>query len=202
MTKRSVALVSSVATLAVLAAAGLVYARMTGLRASASPSAAEEAVARGIRRFAVPAATARRVNPVAVSGALLIEGLAHYADHCASCHAIDGSGNTALGRGLFPKAPDMRGAATQAMTDGELFYVIEQGIRFTGMPGWSTGTADGETASWQLVHVIRHLPRLSAEERATMESLMPRSSEEVRQEIEEEQFLNGGDEPPPSTHVH
>ena len=201
MRPRTAALVGILGTLVVLVAAAIVYARVTGLRASAQPSAVEEAVARGVRRFAVPAAEARRANPVALSDAVLAEGLAHYADHCASCHAIDGSGKTELGRGLFPKAPDMRAGPTQAMTDGELFHVIEHGIRFTGMPGWSTGGA-GETASWQLVHVIRHLPRLSAEERARMETMMPRSPEAIRQEIEEEQFLNGGDEPPASTHSH
>jgi hypothetical protein len=168
----------------------------------------EEAVARGVRRFAVPAADARRLNPVAASEAGLAEGLAHYADHCASCHAIDGSGSTDMGRGFFPKAPDMRAAATQGMTDGELFYVIEHGIRFTGMPAWSTGTPDGETSSWQLVRAIRHLPRLRAAEQEKMEALVPRSPEEIRQEIEEEQFLSGGDEPPPrvrpegGTHSH
>jgi mono/diheme cytochrome c family protein len=191
-----------VGTLAVVAAAGLIYVKASGLRATAVPSAIEASVARGIRRFAVPAPDARRTNPVALSDAGLTEGLAHYADHCASYHAIDGSGSTALGQGLFPKAPDMRGAATQAMTDGELFYVIEHGIRFTGMPGWSTGTADGETGSWQLVHVIRHLPKLTEAERARMESLLPRSAEELRQEIDEEEFLNGGEVPPAGPHSH
>lgn len=208
MSSRTAALIGSVGTLLILAAAGLVYVRTTGLRASAQPSAAEAALARSVRRLAVPAADAGRVNPVAFSDAVLAEGLAHYADHCASCHAIDGSGNTGMGRGLFPKAPDMRGAPTQSMTDGELFYVIEHGIRFTGMPAWSTGSADGEAASWQLVHAIRHLPRLTADERARMEALTPRSPEAVRQEIEEEEFLNGSDASPPTgalpvgTHSH
>ena len=208
MKTRTAVLAGSLGTLAVLAAAGLVYVRATGLRASGQPSSVEETVARGVRRLAVPSAAARRENPVAVSDAVLAEGLAHYADHCASCHAIDGSGSTDMGRGFFPKAPDMRAAATQGMTDGELFYVIEHGIRFTGMPAWSTGTPDGETSSWQLVHAIRHLPRLTAAERETMEALAPRSPEAIRQEIAEEQFLSGGDEPPPvprpegGTHSH
>jgi mono/diheme cytochrome c family protein len=208
MKARTAALVGSAGTLAVLAAAGFGYLRATGLRASGQPSGVEEAVARGIRRLAVPGAAARRANPVALSEAVLAEGLAHYADHCASCHAIDGSGHTDIGRGFFPKAPDMRAAATQAMTDGELFYVIEHGIRFTGMPAWSTGTSEGETSSWQLVHAIRHLPRLTAAEQERMEALVPRSPEEIRQEIEEERFLSGGDEPSPlvrpegGTHSH
>ena len=188
----------SLVTIVLGAAAGLGYVVTTGLRAAPQPSAVEAAIARRVRALAVPRAAAGRVNPVSLSPDLLTEGMAHYADHCASCHAADGSGKTEMGAGLFPKAPDMRESATQQMTDGELFYVIEHGIRFTGMPGWTTGTADGETGSWQLVHVIRHLPKLTAAERARMESLLPRSAEELRQEIDEEEFLNGGDVPPHS----
>lgn len=196
------ALVASVATVVVAIAGGLGYVAVTGLQASPQPSGFEVTVARAVRRFAVPGAMARRTNPVAASPEVLAEGLAHYADHCASCHGLDGGGDTEMGRGLFPKAPDMRAAATQQMSDGELFYVIEHGVRFTGMPAWSTGTGAGEQASWQLVHVIRHLPRLTAEETARMETQTPRSPEAIRQEIEEEDFLNGGGEPPPATHSH
>ena len=120
--------------------------------------------------------------------------MAHYADHCANCHANDGSGDTEMGRGLFPKAPDMRLAGTQELSDGELFYIIEHGIRFTGMPGWSTGTAAGEESTWQLVHFLRRLPRLTAEELEAMKQRNPRSPEESRLEIEEERILNEGAE--------
>ena len=190
----------SLVTMVLGAAAGLGYVVTTGLRAAPQPSAVEAAIARRVRALAVPRAAAGRVNPVSLSPDLLTEGMAHYADHCASCHAADGSGKTEMGAGLFPKAPDMRESATQQMTDGELFYVIEHGIRFTGMPAWSTGTPEGETASWQLVRVIRHLPRLTAEERARIEQLMPRSAEAIRQEIAEEEFLGGG-EPPSAAHA-
>jgi mono/diheme cytochrome c family protein len=119
----------------------------------------------------------------------------HFADHCASCHANDGSGTTALGKGLFPPAPDMRAAATQSLGDGELFYVIEHGIRFTGMPAWGTGGTAGENASWHLVNFIRHLPTLTADELDTMQRMNPRPPAEVRQELDEERFLNPGVEP-------
>jgi mono/diheme cytochrome c family protein len=117
-------------------------------------------------------------------------GLEHFADHCAVCHANDGSGATEMGKGLWPKAPDMRGEQTQRLTDGELFYIIEHGVRFTGMPGWSTG-ASGEESTWQLVHFIRELPHLTAEQLARMQALNPRSPEEIKLELQEEQFLNG-----------
>ncbi len=67
------------------------------------------------------------------------DAIAHWADHYATCHDNDGSGNTSLGKTVYPPAPNMRGGRSQAMTDGELFYVIEHGIPFTGMPAWGNG---------------------------------------------------------------
>jgi mono/diheme cytochrome c family protein len=184
------------------------YVRTTGLTALAQPGVVETRVARAVRRLAVSEAIRNRRNPVPATLEATEDGLAHFADHCASCHGNDGSGDTEMGRGLFPKAPDMRQAATQGLTDGELFYIIENGVRFTGMPGWSTGTPEGEDSTWRLVHFIRHLPDISSDEIRRIEALTPRSPEAVRQEIEEEQFLSGGgDSPPPApststTHEH
>jgi hypothetical protein len=87
----------------------------------------------------------------------------------------------------------MRQAATQDLTDGTLFYVIEHGIRFTGMPAWGTGSADDEKTSWHLVNFIRHLPALTGRELEEMAAMNPRPPAEVRQEIEEERFLSGED---------
>jgi mono/diheme cytochrome c family protein len=188
---------------AALGVSGVVYLRRSGLDSRSQPGAGEVRLARFARRLAIPAAIRERRNPAAAPLATALatlpeataEGMAHFADHCASCHANDGSGDTELGRGLYPRAPDMRAAATQDLSDGELFHVIEHGIRFTGMPAWSTGTAAGEAATWRLVLFIRHLPRLTAPELETMKGLNPRSVDEVRQEIEEERFLNQGVQP-------
>jgi mono/diheme cytochrome c family protein len=125
---------------AIVAISGVIYVRSTGLSARAQPGSIESTLATSARRLSIPANVRTRQNPVPASPEALADGMAHYADHCATCHANDGSGDTEMGRGLFPKAPDMRLAATQELSDGELFYVIENGIRFTGMPAWSTGT--------------------------------------------------------------
>jgi mono/diheme cytochrome c family protein len=178
------------------------YAMATGLDARSHPSALETRLAREVRSLAIPSVIRNRPNPVAASPDVIADGLAHYADHCASCHGNNGDGNTEMGRGLFPKTPDMRQAATQQLTDGELFYIIEHGVRFTGMPGWSTGTETGENATWRLVHFIRRLPQLTQEDLERMETLTPRSPEEIRQQIEEEQFLKGGEAPPSSSSGH
>jgi mono/diheme cytochrome c family protein len=135
-------------------------------------------------------------NPVEPTEAVLSEGLEHYADHCAVCHANNGSGDTDIGRGLYPRAPDMRAAGTQALADGELFSIIENGIRLTGMPAWGTGTPEGERASWALVHFIRRLPRLTDDDIARMEALNPKTSEQWREEEEARRFLAGEDVKP------
>ena len=182
---------------------GGAYLVTTGLSARPQPGTLETFTARAVRGLAIRAHAGSMGNPVASSDEVIAEAREHFADHCAVCHANDGSGNTEMGRGLYPKAPDMRLSATQGLSDAELFYIIENGIRFTGMPGWSTGTKDGETASWHLVHFIRHLPHMTAEEIEQMETLTPMSRKEVLQQIEEEKFLQGGDvASPPSSTTH
>jgi mono/diheme cytochrome c family protein len=174
-----------------------------GLGTRTAPTRAEEVIALSMRRLATPGAVRNRPNPVPRSPAVLKDGLEHFADHCAVCHANNGSGDTPIGRSLYPRAPDMRSERTQRLTDGELFGIIENGVRLTGMPAWGTGTPDGERASWALVHFIRHLPSLSAEEIARMEALNPRSAEEWREEEAARRFLAGEDQPeaaPPDTH--
>ena len=118
---------------------------------------------------------------------------AHWADHCAGCHGNDGSGDAVMGKRTYPPAPDMRLPATQQMTDGELFYVIQNGIRNTAMPGWGGGSEQDEQSSWKLVRFIRHLPQLTWDDKKQMERMNPKSPDEMREEQEEENFLKGGD---------
>ncbi len=194
--------------LVALAVAALVIAFIwigsRGVSAKEEPGRLETTIARTMRRLAIPGSAHDLKNPVPKTPAIIAEGMAHYADHCAACHANDGSGETEVGLGLYPKSPDMRLPATQSLTDGELFYIIENGVRLTGMPAWSTGTQEGRHSTWHLVHFIRELPRLTTEQLDRMKALNPRSPEEIRQEIEEEKFLAGGsDQPtPPSPHKH
>jgi mono/diheme cytochrome c family protein len=144
--------------------------------------------------MAVPSKAKNLKNPVLYSDEVLAEARAHWADHCAFCHANNGSGDTEVGRSLYPKAPDMRKSATQKLTDGELYYTIENGIRLTGMPAWGSG-GDNDEDSWKLVYFIRHLPQMTAEEEQKMESMNPKTPEELQEEQQEEQFLNGGAPP-------
>jgi mono/diheme cytochrome c family protein len=180
------------------------YAAMNlgGFSARTQPSAAERLIARAARHLAIPSRSRAAVNPVPFSPEVWAESRAHFADHCATCHANDGSGQTEMGQNLYPKAPDMRLSPTQDLTDGEIYWIIANGVRLTGMPAW--GRADGEDAdTWKLVHFIRRLKELTPEQLTEMATQNPKTRAELAEELEDEQFLKGEDvSAAPSKHVH
>jgi len=142
-----------------------------GLSARDRPSALEARLARAARALSTPAHVRALRNPLQATPEVLNRARAHWADHCATCHANDGSGDTEIGRNLYPKAPDMRAAATQRLTDGELYSIIQGGIRLSGMPAWGDPGVTDDMESWALVAFIRHLPRIGQEEVREMERL-------------------------------
>ncbi len=187
--KRTAMLLSLIA---VALAIGWISIRGRGFSARERPSAVEKVLARAARRLALPAGAAELPNPVSVSPGVLESALEHFADHCAVCHANDGSGDTAIGRNLYPKAPDMRRDETQSLTDGELFYVISNGVRLNGMPAWGNGRSDEDMESGNLVHFIRHLPDISGSELAQMKGWNPMSPRECAQRTAEAEFVLHG----------
>jgi mono/diheme cytochrome c family protein len=182
---------ASLAAIAALAG-GILLMNARGFSAREQPAAMEEWIARRLRSAALPSDARARANPVPNTPETLAEAREHWADHCAGCHANDGSGDTEMGKHTYPPAPDMRLPATQQMTDGELFYIIENGVRLTAMPAWGAGSHD-EADSWKLVRFIRHLPQVTAAEKKEMEGMNPKSPRDLREEQEEERFLKGED---------
>jgi mono/diheme cytochrome c family protein len=138
-----------------------------GFSAREKPSKLEAFLARHARRISSPSGAREMRNPVSPTDLAIAEARDHFADHCAICHANDGSGKTQINAGLYPPAPDMKERDTQGLSDGELFYIIKNGIRFTGMPGW--GGEDEE--NWKLVLFIRHLPKLTPKELELMKEV-------------------------------
>jgi mono/diheme cytochrome c family protein len=180
--------------LVVLIVAGLMMATMIhrGLSAREQPTRMEEAIARGMRRFATPASARNLRNPIALDQNALGEARAHWADHCATCHGNDGSGQTEIGRNLYPKAPDMRASRTQQLTDGELFSIIKNGVRLTGMPAWGDAAGRDDAGTWKLVHFIRHLPKITPAELEQMKAMNPITPAEMKERENEDEFLRGG----------
>ncbi len=192
MKRGTLLIIIGVALLAV--AFGIVISILhDGLSARATPTRLEAVLARNARHLAIPSNARLAQNPVLESPEDLREARLHFADHCAICHANDGSGHSEIGDGLYPKPPDLRLPQTQNLSDGELFWIIENGVRFTGMPAFSTngGNHGGGQDSWKLVHFIRHLPHLTAAERLEMERYNPKGPEDRAEEQEENDFLSG-----------
>jgi len=202
--------------LAVIAlfAVGAIYATVLvrrGFSARENPSWIEAFAAGIAKSLAVPAAY-RLKNPYAPTAENVREGEEHFADHCAICHANDGSGDTLFGKGLYPKPPNMRDADTQNKSDGELYYTIENGVRLSGMPAFGPPSGSisgkdqptGDAETWKLVLFIRHLPQITSEELEDMKKLNPKTEADRAEERQEEEFLNGGEAPkrPAEGHQH
>ena len=76
--------------------------------AKATPPAWEIKIARFIRHMATPSHFLKMSNPIRFTPEILAEARHHFADHCATCHANDGSGKTAMGPNFYPPVPDLR----------------------------------------------------------------------------------------------
>jgi mono/diheme cytochrome c family protein len=188
-------IVLGVLSLGTLGAAGWMGYHLfaTGFSAKPEPHPLEIVVARQVRHLAIPLEQRNAQNPIPLNPDVMKESLAHFADHCATCHANDGSGQTPIGKNVYPKAPDLRLADTQSMSDGEIFWVIHNGIRFTAMPAWGDGDPAEDKDSWKLVHFIRHLPKLTPEELEQMKALNPKTKHDLEEEAAFDQFLQGDD---------
>jgi Cytochrome c, mono- and diheme variants len=101
----------------------------------------------------------QKTNPFASDLAAPAAGLAHYKENCLYCHGARSLDAQEFAKGLNPAPPmlDMKG--TQKISDGQLFWIISNGIRMTGMPAFSPTHTEAEI--WKIVAFVRHLPKLS-----------------------------------------
>ncbi len=154
----------SIGTIATVAAVvlGVYVVFWTGLRATAEPSAFEATIARTVRNWAIPGRERREKNPLQATADNIQAGRDEFLTQCAGCHGHDGSGLTPMGRNLYPRAPNLRSAMTQALTDGEMRYIIENGVPLSGMA--ARGNPHKAEDAWRLVSFIRSLRPLPGEE--------------------------------------
>ena len=152
----TVAKVLIIAAVLVLAGAGVLYEfALPGFSsARPEPPKAEITVATWLLRHSVPAEAKGQKNPLGADPADLAAGQALFQKNCEICHAHDGGGQTQIGGHEFPRAPVLA-TLLPAMTDGEVFYHVRNGIRNTGMPAW----AISDRELWQLVLFMRNLPK-------------------------------------------
>jgi predicted CXXCH cytochrome family protein len=145
------------------------WIKWRGFRASETPSAFETGVVRSVRNFAIPAKERRRTNPDAADWAAIRQGREDFLARCAVCHGIDAHGRTPIGANLYPRVPDLHLEPTQNLTDGEIHYIIENGIQLTGMPAMASAHRESPAESWKLVAYIRSL-RSPVQDEKTVEA--------------------------------
>jgi predicted CXXCH cytochrome family protein len=147
----------------VVAVCGLLFIHR-GFRATNQPSRLEIVVARAARNLSIPRDARREKNPLDVTPENLRDGREVFSARCQTCHGHDGTGLTPVGQSLYPRVPDLRSTKTQNLTDGEIHFIIENGVELTGMPAWAnTHQAQGDD-SWKLVLFIRSLRPLTQQE--------------------------------------
>lgn len=125
-----------------------------------SPSKAETALANMAKDLVIPMEAGKHTNPMPVNEKVVREGQQIYLQSCALCHSTDGHGDTNLGRSMNPPAMDLTSPHVQHWNDAELFWIIQNGVRLTGMPSWKSTVS--ETDTWKLVSFIHNLPRVDA----------------------------------------
>ena len=169
-----------VAILAIVGAFAVLIALLVargGMGARAQASRIEVGVVEALRDFAVPRAAKAERSPIAGTPEVLTRGRRHFAEECALCHGNDGRGKTGMGGAMFPPPPDLR--TTSDMTEGEIFHVIQNGIRFSGMPAFGQpGDTEGAREHWEVVYFIRHLPDLMDSEIEEMRAWNPKTRDE------------------------
>ena len=156
--------------------------------ASRSPSRFESRLALYAATKSIQKHASTRTNPVSGPEALR-GGLAHFKENCVMCHGAPGVPEEELGMGLNPPAPDLTLPQIQRMTDGQLFWVIQNGIRMTGMPAF--GPTHNEREIWTLVAFVRHLPEITAAEQQALKA----GREEEGEHHHEGAGAEGGEKP-------
>jgi predicted CXXCH cytochrome family protein len=159
-----------VAALVFVAVVALVYGVAVirhGFSATDQPSALERAMARAVRNIGIPSSATNEKNPLTATPDLLAEARENFANRCANCHGNNGTLASNIGQNLYPKAPDLSAPATQNLADGEIHYIIKNGVRLTGMPAWSNPhIAQDDTDAWKLVLFVRDIAALTPQEQS------------------------------------
>ena len=134
------------------------------------PSKMETRIANFTLKRSVARRAPRIANPMTASPEVWRAGLSHFKENCVMCHGAPGVDESEFGQGLNPPAPDLTLPAIQKMSDGELFWIVSNGIRMTGMPAFSPTHKPEEV--WKIVSFVRHLPELTDEEQKALSAGM------------------------------
>lgn len=155
-----------------------VAVKVRGFRASSQPTVLEASIAHAIRNFGIPSRESHKKNPHQGDELSLQQGRELFLTHCASCHGTDGRGATPTGTNIYPRVPDLRLSATQRLSDGDIHYIIQNGVQLSGMPAMPGLGSESDRNSWALVSFVRNL-YIATEKEARVEQKIASSAHYV-----------------------
>ncbi len=123
--------------------------------AATKPSRLETALANMAKDVVIPIEAEQAVNPLLVTPQIVEQGREIYMQNCVLCHDADGRSHTSLGQAMYPPAMDLTSPHVQSWTDAELVWIIQNGVRMTGMPAWKGRLSEEDT--WKVVTFIHNL---------------------------------------------
>lgn len=153
-----------------LAIASAMALLLVGCSAHSKPSAIETKLANAAKDVVIPLEAESTVNPTPDTPLTLAQGRQIFIAHCALCHSSDGHSQNQLGLAMYPPAMDLTSPHVQSWKDPELYWIIQNGIRLTGMPGWQGIISSDDT--WKLSRYIHALPQLTPQRLAQLDALM------------------------------
>jgi mono/diheme cytochrome c family protein len=124
------------------------------------PSTVETVLATMAKDIVIPIEAEELKNPLSWSPQVETQGQQVYLQSCAICHGMDGHGQTPMGQGMYPPALDLTSPHVQHWNDSEMFWVIQNGVRMTGMSSWKDAISAEDT--WKLVLFVHQLPELDS----------------------------------------
>ncbi|MDB6066386.1 MAG: Cytochrome [Pedosphaera sp.] len=133
------------------------------LSASGKPGAIETTLAPWAFERSMARRSPKTNNPFANDASTWAVGMAHYREDCMICHGAPGIAGKDVSMGLSPPAPELDGKEIQSLSDGEVFWIVKNGIRWSGMP--AIGQTHEDTDIWKIISFVRHLPHLTPEEK-------------------------------------
>src|SRR5574337_1927001 len=137
---------------------GMLGGLVVACTAHKQPSKVETALANMAKDVVIPIEAENLKNPQSAIPEVIRQGREIYVQSCAICHGADAHAATELGRAMYPPAMDLTSPHVQHWTDAELFWIIQNGVRLTGMPSWKSIRTTQQT--WHVVNFIKALPTI------------------------------------------
>ncbi len=159
--KTVLATLLSTAALVVVAGAAFVYSGAFNVGASDPHSAPVYWLMEKARIRSIQAHAAGLTPPAGYDDPAKITGaVGHFSEHCATCHGAPGAKRGDLAEGMYPQPPELTDVAAR-YTPGELFWILKNGIKMSGMPSMAS---DGDDLLWSTVALLQKLPGMSDED--------------------------------------